>query len=91
MQKLIIQYNSTVYRDHGGLGFLALKYHPKASLIFSYFVTSRQYRLGIAKLKKVFRSFLTNSKIYYGILKILYLVEFSTDWLTDSLTHLLPP
>ena len=27
-----------------------------------YLVTSRQYRLGIAKLKNVFRSFLTHSK-----------------------------
>ena len=31
----IIQYSSTVYRDHEGLGFLAPKYHPKTSLIFN--------------------------------------------------------
>jgi len=38
---IIIQYSSIVYRDHGVLGFLAQKYHPKISLIFS--VTVRQY------------------------------------------------
>jgi len=27
--------SSTVCRDHGGKGFLALKYHPKTSLIFT--------------------------------------------------------
>jgi len=51
-----------------------------------YFVTASQYRLGIEKLKNVFRSFLTHSN---GILKIFYLVEFSTDWLTDWLTDCL--
>ena len=38
---------------------------PKSSLqtkLNIYFVTSRQYRLGIAKLKNVFRLFLTHSK-----------------------------
>ena len=41
----IIQYSSTVYRDHEGLGFLAQKYHPESSLIF-YFVADW---LGIAE------------------------------------------
>jgi len=31
--KPIIQYSSTVYRDHDGLGILVPKYHPKTSLI----------------------------------------------------------
>jgi len=31
----IIQYGSTAYRDNEGLGFLAPKYHPKGSLIFT--------------------------------------------------------
>ena len=65
----IIQYSSTVYRDQGGYGFLALKYHPKNQLSI-YFVTFRQYRFGIDK---------AFPKSCYGILKILYLVEFSTD------------
>ena len=82
---LIIQYSSTVYRDHGGQGFLAPKYHPKTSLI--YFVTSRHYGLGIAKLKNVFRSFLTHSK------NLLKNFKFNRIFLrpTDSLTHLLMP
>jgi len=40
----IIQY---YYRDHGGLGFLAPKYHPKTI----YFVTSRQDWLDMASPK----------------------------------------
>ena len=44
----------------------------------SYFVTSKQNNLGIAKLKNVFRSFLTNSKKLLRNFKIFYLVEFST-------------
>ena len=35
MMMIIIQYNSTVYSDHKGLGFLAPKYHPQTSLIFT--------------------------------------------------------
>ena len=31
----IIQYSSSAYRDHKGLGFLVPKYHPKTSLIFT--------------------------------------------------------
>ena len=45
-------YSVVLYdRDHGGSGFLAPKYHPKASYIYNaciYFVTSRQFWLGIA-------------------------------------------
>ena len=54
-KEIIIQYSSTVYRDHKGLGFLAPKYHPKNQLNI-YFMTSRQDWLGIAKLKSAFRS-----------------------------------
>ena len=32
----IIQYNSTVDRDHKGLRFLAQNYHPKTTLIFTF-------------------------------------------------------
>ena len=35
----IIQYSSTVYKDHEGYGFLAPKYQPKTSLM--YLLTSR--------------------------------------------------
>ena len=50
----IIQYGSTVYKDHEGLGFIAQKHHPNQLDI--YFVTSRKDWLGIAKPKNVFRS-----------------------------------
>ena len=50
-----------------------------------YFVTSRQYRLGIAKLKNVFRLFLTHSKMLLQNFKNFYEVEFSTD--TPLLTN----
>ena len=58
---VIIQYSTTVYRDYGSYGFLFPKISPQNQLDI-YFVTSRQYSLGIAKLKNVFRSFLTHSK-----------------------------
>ena len=32
----IIEYGSTIYRDHEGLGILAQNYHPKTSLIFTF-------------------------------------------------------
>jgi len=51
VSRLIIEYSSTVYRDHKGLGFLAPKLHPK-NQINVYFVTSRQDWLGIAKPQK---------------------------------------
>ena len=44
-------------RDLGRLGILLPQNQPNI-----YFLTSRQYWLGIAKLKNVFRSFLTHSK-----------------------------
>jgi len=52
-----------------------------------YFVTSRQYRLGIAKLKNVFRSFLTYSKNLLRNFKNFLFSQISTDSLTTpSLT-----
>ena len=52
-----------------------------------YFVTHKQYRLGIVKLKNAYRSFLTNSKnLLPNFKKNFHLVEFS-DWLTHSLTY----
>ena len=93
----IIQYSSTVYRDHRGYGFLALNYHSKNQLDI-YLVTSRQYKLRIAKLKNVFRSFLTHSKKLLWNFKhslfsqILYwLTDWLTDWLNDWLTDWLIP
>jgi len=66
---LIMQYSSTVYRDYGGyIGISCPKLSPQNQLNI-YFVTFRQYRLGIAKLKNVFRSFLTYSKKLLRILK----------------------
>ena len=35
----ILQYSSTVYRDHEGLGFLAPKYLPKHMQLNIYFLT----------------------------------------------------
>jgi len=51
-----------------------------------YFVTSRQYSLGIAKLKNTFRSFLIHSKKLLWIFKNSVFSRIPTDWLTDSLT-----
>ena len=51
-----------------------------------YFVTSRQCRLGIAKLKNIFRSFLTHSKKLLQNFKIFIQSNFLLiDWLTHSL------
>jgi len=68
---------------------------PKLSLqnqLNIYFVTSRQYRLGIASLKNVFRSFLTHSKkLLWNFKNFLFsqIFYWLHDWLTDSLTPLL--
>jgi len=35
IQYYLIQYGSTVYKEHEGLGFLTPKYHPKTNLIFT--------------------------------------------------------
>jgi len=51
----ILQYNCTLYRNHEGLGFLALKYHRKTSFNIC-FVTSRQHWLSKSKVKNVFIS-----------------------------------
>ena len=42
----IIQYSSSVCKDHGGQGFLA----PPQKQLNIYFVRSRQYRLGLTKV-----------------------------------------
>ena len=65
-----------VYRNHEGLGFLALKYHRKTSFTIC-FVTSRQHWLGKSKLKNVFISTINLSTDF----NISYLTEFPTDLL----------
>ena len=52
-------------------------------------MTSRQYRLGIAKLKNVFRSFITHSIKLLQNFKNFYSVEFSTDGLNYTFIHLI--
>jgi len=54
-----------------------------------YFVTSRHHRWGIAKLKNVFRSFLTHFKKLLRNFKH-FLFSRIFYWLTDWLTHSLP-
>jgi len=61
-----MQYSSTAYRDHEGLGFLASK-----KQLYIYFATSRQDWLGIAKLKNVFRSTINPSMKLMKLLKFL--------------------
>ena len=59
-----------------------------------YFVTSRQYRLGITKLKNVFRSFITRSKnLQWNFKNFLFsqIFYWLTYWLTHSLSPLLMP
>ena len=64
----LLSYSSTVYRDYEGLGFLAVKYHPKNQLII-YFLISW---FGIAKIKNVFRSTINPStKFFKNILFLL--------------------
>ena len=67
-----------VHRDQR-LGISCPKISPQSQLNNNYFVTSRQYRLGITKLKNVFTSLLTHSKKLLQNFKILYLIEFSTE------------
>ena len=62
------------------------------------FVMFRKYRLGIAKLKNFFRSFLTHSKnLWHNFKNVLFswifywLTDWLTNWLTDWLTPLLMP
>jgi len=89
----IIQYSGTVYRIMEVRDFCP-KLSPQNQLSI-YLVTSRQYRLGIAKLKNVFRSFLTHSRKLLQNFKsflfshIFYLVKFFTDCMTDSLPLLM--
>ena len=64
------------------------KISPKNQLNI-YFVTGRQYWLGTAKPKNVFRSTLSFAPSCFEILKISYLTEFSTDWLSDAFGFLL--
>jgi len=54
-----------------------------------YFVTSREYRVGITKLINVFRSFLTHSKKLLWNFKI-FLFSRIFYWLHDWLTDWLP-
>ena len=85
MKWVIIQYSSTVYRDHGGYGFLALKYHPKTSLIFTLWHLGSIHRLGIAKLKNVFRSFLTHSystMLLHNIVHIITSLPSNKAWIS---------
>ena len=53
-----------------------LKLLPK-NQFDTYFVTVWEYWLGIVKSK------MSLDQSHYKILKILYLADFSTDWLTD--------
>jgi len=87
MQLLIIKphNSSTAYWDHGDYWFLVPKY-PQNQLNI-YFMTSR---VGIAKLKNVFRSSLTHSKQLLQNLKN-FLFSQILYWLTDYLVCLLMP
>ena len=57
LHTVIMQYSSTICRDHEGQGILTPNYHPKTI----YFLTVWEYWLGIAQPKNVFRSILNSS------------------------------
>ena len=84
--------NHTVNRDHRGQGFLALKYHPKASLIFTLWhlgsigsasPSSKMFQIIPNPFQKLLWNFKNSifSRIFYWL----------TDWLTPSFPPLLMP
>ena len=80
-KNLTIQYVYCIY-GWWRLRISCPKISPQNQL--NIYFANRQYRLGIAKLKNVFRSFLTHFKI-----AATEFPNFSQNfyWLTDSLTH----
>ena len=82
---LIFVYNSLQYKVMEVRDFLALNYHPKI-----YFATSKQYRLGIAKLKKslqiIPKNLLRNFKNFLFRQIFCWLTDWPIDRPTDRLT-----
>ena len=63
----IIQYSSTVYRDHYGLGFLTPKYYHQNQLSILLCDIYRQDWLDIAKPKNVFVSTINLPQSWYDL------------------------